>query len=56
MHAWLKAQLDRVPGRSQLAAAIRYSLSRWKQLSRFLTVERAIRPVALGRKRPSSRR
>jgi transposase len=66
MHAWLKAQLDRVPGRSQLAAAIRYSLSRWEQLSRFLTdghidldnnpVERAIRPVALGRKRPSSRR
>jgi len=49
-----------------LAAAIRYSLSRWEQLSRFLTdghidldnnpVERAIRPVALGRKRPSSRR
>jgi len=60
MHAWLKVQLDRVSGRSQLADAIRYALGRWEQLSRFLTdgridldnntVERAIRPVALGRK------
>jgi len=56
----LKAQLDRVSGRRQLAEAIRYALGRWEQLSRFLTdgridldnnpVERAIRPVALGRK------
>ncbi len=60
MHAWLKMQLDRVSGRSRLAEAIRYALGRWDQLSRFLTdgridldnnpVERAIRPVALGRK------
>ena len=60
MHAWLKMQLDRVSGRSQLAEAIRYALVRWEQLSRFLTdgcidldnnpVERAVRPVALGRK------
>ncbi len=60
MHAWLKVQLDRMSGRSQLAEAIRYALGRWEQLSRFLSdgridldnnpVERAIRPVALGRK------
>ena len=60
MHAWLKVQLDRLSGRSQLADAIRYALGRWDQLSRFLTdgridldnnpVERAIRPIALGRK------
>lgn len=53
-------QLTRVPGRSTLAEAIRYALSRWKGLTRFLNdgrieldtnpVERAIRPVALGRK------
>ena len=50
----------RVPGRSTLAEAIRYALSRWEGLTRFLhdgrieldtnPVERAIRPVALGRK------
>ena len=57
---WLEAQLPLVPGRSTLAEAIRYALSRWKGLTRFLQdgrieldtnpVERAIRPVALGRK------
>jgi hypothetical protein len=62
LHAWLEAQLTRVPGRSTLAEAIRYALSRWKGLTRFLNdgrieldtnpVERAIRPVALGRKNP----
>jgi hypothetical protein len=60
MHAWLRLQLDRISGRSQLAEAIRYALGRWEPLSRFLSddridldnnpVERAIRPVALGRK------
>lgn len=60
LHAWLKAQLPRVAGRSTLAEAIRYALSRWEGLTRFLhdgrieldtnPVERAIRPVALGRK------
>jgi hypothetical protein len=60
LHAWLEAQLPRVPGRSTLAEAIRYALSRWKGLTRFLNdgrieldtnpVQRAIRPVALGRK------
>ena len=57
---WLEAQLPRVSGRSALAEAIRYALSRWEGLTRFLhdgrieldtnPVERAIRPVALGRK------
>ncbi len=60
MKLWLEAQLPRVPGRSTLAKAIRYALARWDGLTRFLRdgcvemdnnpVERAIRPVALGRK------
>lgn len=58
--AWLEAQLAQVSGRSSLAEAVRYALSRWEALTRFLhdgrieldtnPVERAIRPVALGRK------
>lgn len=57
---WLEAQLAQVPARSTLADAIRYALGRWASLTRFLDdggieldtnpVERAIRPVALGRK------
>src|SRR5208337_3394097 len=57
---WLETQLSRVSGRSALAEAIRYALCRWEGLTRFLQdwrieldtnpVERAIRPVALGRK------
>lgn len=60
LRAWFDVQLARVPGRSRLAEAIRYALARWAELSRFLgdgridldtnAVERAIRPVALGRK------
>lgn len=60
LRAWLEAQLGQVPARSTLADAIRYALGRWKGLTRFLDdgrieldtnpVERAIRPVALGRK------
>jgi hypothetical protein len=60
LKAWLEQQLARTPGRSRLAEAIRYALSRWDGLTRFLhdgrveldtnPVERAIRPVALGRK------
>ncbi len=59
-HAWLEVQLQHISGRSTLAEAVRYALSRWTGLTRFLTdgrveldtnpVERAIRPVALGRK------
>lgn len=57
---WLDLQLPRLPQRSGLAEAIRYALARWPALRRFLddgridldtnTVERAIRPVTLGRK------
>ncbi|HEY6254730.1 MAG TPA: IS66 family transposase [Xanthobacteraceae bacterium] len=60
MKLWLEQQLPQVPGRGKLAEAIRYALSRWHGLTRFLhdgrieldtnPVERAIRPVALGRK------
>jgi hypothetical protein len=60
MKPWLEDQLRRVPPRGGLADAIRYALARWPALSRFLDdgrieldnnpVERAIRPVALGRK------
>jgi transposase len=60
LHSRLEAQLPLVPGRSTLAEAIRYALARWDGLTRFLhdgrieldtnPVERAIRPVALGRK------
>jgi transposase len=60
LHAWLTAQLGRVSGHSTLAEAIRYALRHWQGLVLFLedgrveldtnTVERAIRPIALGRK------
>ena len=60
LQTWFEAQLARVPGSSTIAEAIRYALSRWEGLTRFLLdgrveldtnpVERAIRPVALGRK------
>jgi transposase len=60
MKPWLETELGRIPGRGGLAEAIRYTLSRWTALCRFLDdgridldnnpVERAIRPVALGRK------
>jgi transposase len=57
---WLAAQLDAVSGKSKTAEAIRYVLSHWTGLIRFLDdgriemdtnpVERAIRPLALTRK------
>ena len=60
MHAWLTDGLGRISGRSTLAQAIRYALNHWPGLILFLqdgrveldtnTVERAMRPVALGRK------
>jgi transposase len=60
MHAWLTELLGQLSGRSTLAQAIRYALNHWKGLIRFLDdgrfeldtniVERAMRPVALGRK------
>jgi hypothetical protein len=60
LHAWLTVQLGRVSGRSTLAEAIRYALRHWQGLGLFLddgrieldtnVIERAIRPIALGRK------
>src|ERR671932_1697469 len=60
LHAWLTAQLGRVSGKSGLARAIRYALRHWQGLVLFLDdgrieldtniIERAIRPIALGRK------
>ena len=57
---WLTETSDRISGRSALAQAIRYALNHWSGLVPFLndgcleldtnTVERAMRPVALGRK------
>lgn len=60
MKGWLERELARIPPRSGLAEAMRYALARWPALGRFIedgrieldtnTVERAIRPIALGRK------
>ncbi len=60
MHAWPNEELERVSSRSTLAEAIRYALRHWQGLILFLddgrleldtnTVERAIRPITLGRK------
>ena len=60
MKPWLENQLRRVPPRGGLAEAIRYTLARWPAFCSFLddgrveldtnAVERAIRPVTLGRK------
>ena len=57
---WLDAQLQKIPGKSDLAGAIRYARSRWHALSRYLddgrleisnnAAENQIRPAALGRK------
>ena len=60
MKPWLETELGRIPPAGPLAEAIRYALARWPALTRFLEdgrieldnnpVERAIRPIALGRK------
>ncbi len=57
---WLRDKLALVSQKSKLAEAIRYALSRWAGLCRFLddgrveidtnVVERSIRPIALNRK------
>lgn len=57
---WLEARLTTVAGRSPMAEAIRYTLTRWEGLTRFLDdgrieldsnpVERSMRPIALNRK------
>ena len=58
--AWCETQLSRIPGKSDLARAMRYALNRWPSFTLFLddgrvaidnnAAERAIKPVTLGRK------
>jgi transposase len=60
LRLWLEAKLAAVSAKATIADAIRYALSRWDGLTRFLhdgrieidsnVVERSIRPIALGRK------
>jgi transposase len=57
---WLDTQLAKLPGKSDLAGAIRYARSRWVALTRYLddgrleisnnAAENQIRPAAVGRK------
>ena len=57
---WLDEQLQKIPGKSDLAGAIRYARSRWVALTRYLddgrleisnnAAENQIRPAAVGRK------
>lgn len=60
LEPWLREKLGLISQKSKLAEAIRYALSRWPGLTRFLDdgqveidsniVERSIRPLALSRK------
>jgi len=60
LEAWLHAQLPKISGKSPLAQAIRYALGRMPKARPYLeggqleldnnTAERAIKPVAIGRK------
>ena len=60
MKGWLDSNLNRIPGKSTLASAIRYSLNRWEALTLVLrdgracldnnAAERTMRPITLGRK------
>lgn len=60
LRSWLDATLSKLSGKSELAKAIRYGLSRWPALTRYAdhggleidnnAAERAIRPLAIGRK------
>jgi hypothetical protein len=60
LHVWMNKTLAKISRKSDTAAAIRYALSRWRALTRYLddglieldnsAAERALRGVALGRK------
>ena len=60
LKTFFEAAINQISGKSTLARAIRYALSRWTALARYTTdgrleisnnaAERAIRPLALGRK------
>jgi transposase len=59
-HAWAEAQLARIPGKSDLAKAFRYGLSRWSSFTLFMddgrvaidnnAAERGMRPIGVGRR------
>jgi transposase len=60
LESWLQTKLGLISQKTKLAEAIRYALTRWEGLTRFLddgrieidsnVVERSIRPIALNRK------
>ncbi len=60
LRGWLETTLAQLPQKSKTAEIIRYALTRWTALGRFIddgtieidnnTAERAIRPITLGRK------
>ena len=60
LETWLRAKLELISQKGKLAEHIRYTLSHWKGLARFVddgrieidsnTVERSIRPLTLNRK------
>ena len=60
LESWLREKLALISQKTKLAEAIRYAISRWEGLARFLddgrieidsnVVERSIRPIALNRK------
>jgi transposase len=60
LEVWLGAQLSRISGKTPLAGAVRYAITRLKRLRPYIdhgvleldnnTAERAMRPIALGRK------
>ena len=60
LRTWLDTTLARIPGKSEMAKAIRYALARWDALTLVLrdgracldnnAAERAMRPMCLGRK------
>jgi transposase len=60
LEPWLREKLALISQKTKLAEAIRYALSRWEGLTRFIddgrveidsnVVERSIRPIALNRK------
>ena len=66
LKTFFEAAINQISGKSTLARAIRYALSRWTALARYTTdgrleisnnaAERAIRPLALGRKNTRSSR
>src|SRR5437764_444097 len=60
LEPWLRVKLQMISQKTKLAEAIRYAISRWNGLTRFIdegqieidsnVVERSIRPIALNRK------